>query len=49
MSRTKIGTPAYVYSRAAIDDAQAELHRGLGSLAAHALLCGEVEWKSRDP
>jgi diaminopimelate decarboxylase len=29
----KIGTPAYVYSRAAIDDAQQELHRGLGSLA----------------
>ena len=29
----KIGTPAYVYSRAAIDDAQAELHRGLGSLS----------------
>ncbi len=28
----KIGTPAYVYSRAAIDEAQAELHRGLGSL-----------------
>ncbi len=28
----KIGTPAYVYSRAVIDDAQAELHRGLGSL-----------------
>jgi diaminopimelate decarboxylase len=28
----KIGTPAYVYSRAAIDDAQAELHRGLASL-----------------
>ncbi len=28
----KIGTPTYVYSRAAIDDAQAELHRGLGSL-----------------
>jgi diaminopimelate decarboxylase len=28
----RIGTPAYVYSRAAIDDAQAELHRGLGSL-----------------
>ena len=28
----QIGTPAYVYSRAAIDDAQAELHRGLGSL-----------------
>src|SRR5271154_4154262 len=27
----KIGTPAYVYSRTAIDDAQAELHRGLGS------------------
>jgi diaminopimelate decarboxylase len=29
----KIGTPAYVYSRAAIDDAQTELHRGLGSLS----------------
>src|SRR5580693_3180774 len=29
----KIGTPAYVYSRAAIDDAQQELHRGLGSLS----------------
>ena len=29
----KIGTPAYVYSRAAIDDARQELHRGLGSLA----------------
>src|ERR1700739_1856137 len=29
----KIGTPTYVYSRAAIDDAQAELHRGLGSLS----------------
>src|ERR1700733_14192507 len=28
----KIGTPAYVYSRAAIDEAQAQLHRGLGSL-----------------
>src|ERR1700759_920760 len=28
----KIGTPAYVYSRAAIDDAQQQLHRGLGSL-----------------
>ena len=28
----KIGTPTYVYSRAAIDDAEAELHRGLGSL-----------------
>ena len=28
----KIGTPTYVYSRAAIDDAQAQLHRGLGSL-----------------
>src|SRR5580700_8521020 len=28
----KIHTPAYVYSRAAIDDAQADLHRGLGSL-----------------
>ncbi len=28
----KIGTPTYLYSRAAIDDAQAELHRGLGSL-----------------
>src|ERR1700730_12610188 len=29
----KIGTPAYVCSRAAIDDAQQELHRGLGSLS----------------
>src|SRR3984893_1577780 len=29
----KIGTPTYVYSRAAIDDAQQELHRGLGSLS----------------
>jgi diaminopimelate decarboxylase len=28
----KIGTPTYVYSRAVIDDAQAELHRGLGAL-----------------
>lgn len=28
----KIGTPAYVYSCAAIDDAQSDLHRGLGSL-----------------
>jgi diaminopimelate decarboxylase len=28
----KIGTPAYVYSRGAIDDAMNELHRGLGSL-----------------
>jgi diaminopimelate decarboxylase len=28
----KIATPTYLYSRAAIDDAQAELHRGLGSL-----------------
>ncbi len=28
----KVGTPTYVYSRAAIDGAQAELHRGLGSL-----------------
>ena len=28
----KTGTPTYVYSRAAIDDAQAELHRGLGDL-----------------
>jgi diaminopimelate decarboxylase len=28
----KIGTPTYLYSRAAIDDAQAQLHRGLGSL-----------------
>ncbi|HUE44463.1 MAG TPA: diaminopimelate decarboxylase [Candidatus Sulfotelmatobacter sp.] len=28
----KVGTPTYAYSRAAIDDAQAELHRGLGSL-----------------
>jgi diaminopimelate decarboxylase len=29
---SKIGTPAYVYSRGAIDDAQQQLHRGLGSL-----------------
>ena len=28
----KIGTPAYLYSRAAIDDAHRELHRGLGAL-----------------
>jgi diaminopimelate decarboxylase len=28
----KIRTPAYVYSRGANDDAQADLHRGLGSL-----------------
>lgn len=28
----KIGTPTYVYSREAIDDAQEQLHRGLGSL-----------------
>jgi diaminopimelate decarboxylase len=28
----KFGTPAYVYSRAAIDDAHEELHRGLGAL-----------------
>jgi diaminopimelate decarboxylase len=28
----KLGTPAYVYSRAAIDDAHRELHRGLGAL-----------------
>ena len=28
----KIGTPTYLYSRAAIDDAQRELHRGLGAL-----------------
>jgi diaminopimelate decarboxylase len=28
----KIGTPTYLYSRAAIDEAQAQLHRGLGSL-----------------
>jgi diaminopimelate decarboxylase len=28
----KIRTPTYVYSRAAIDDAQADLHRGLGSM-----------------
>jgi diaminopimelate decarboxylase len=28
----EMGTPTYVYSRAAIDDAQGELHRGLGSL-----------------
>src|ERR1700676_2776243 len=29
----KVGTPSYVYSRAAIDDAQTELHRGFGSLS----------------
>jgi diaminopimelate decarboxylase len=28
----KFGTPAYVYSRAAIDDAYQELHKGLGAL-----------------
>jgi diaminopimelate decarboxylase len=28
----KLGTPTYVYSRAAIDDAHHELHRGLGAL-----------------
>jgi diaminopimelate decarboxylase len=28
----KIGTPTYLYSRAAIDDAHRELHRGLGAL-----------------
>jgi diaminopimelate decarboxylase len=28
----RVGTPAYIYSRGAIDDAQQELHRGLGSL-----------------
>jgi diaminopimelate decarboxylase len=28
----KIGTPTYLYSRAAIDDAHRELHRGLGGL-----------------
>jgi diaminopimelate decarboxylase len=28
----KLRTPAYVYSRAAIDDAHRELHRGLGTL-----------------
>jgi nicotinamide riboside transporter PnuC len=28
----KVGTPTYVYSLAAIQDAQAQLHRGLGSL-----------------
>jgi diaminopimelate decarboxylase len=28
----KLGTPTYVYSRAAIDDAHRELHRGLGTL-----------------
>ncbi len=28
----KIGTPTYLYSRAAIDDAHRELHRGLGTL-----------------
>jgi diaminopimelate decarboxylase len=29
----KIGTPAYAYSRAAINGAQQELHRGFGSMA----------------
>src|SRR5256886_16937082 len=29
----KFGTPTYVYSRAAIDDAYKELHRGLGELS----------------
>jgi diaminopimelate decarboxylase len=28
----RLGTPTYVYSRAAIDDAHRELHRGLGAL-----------------
>src|SRR5437879_354705 len=28
----KFGTPTYVYSRAAIDDAYRELHKGLGAL-----------------
>jgi len=28
----KIGTPTYLYSRAAIDDAHRELHRGLGTV-----------------
>lgn len=28
----KLGTPTYVYSRAAVDDAYRELHRGLGDL-----------------
>jgi diaminopimelate decarboxylase len=28
----KLGTPTYVYSRAAIEDAHRELHRGLGNL-----------------
>ena len=28
----KFGTPTYVYSRAAIDDAYMELHKGLGAL-----------------
>src|SRR2546429_8317684 len=28
----KFGTPTYLYSRAAIDDAYKELHRGLGAL-----------------
>src|SRR6266446_6358161 len=28
----KVGTPAYLYSRAAIDDAYKELHKGLGAL-----------------
>jgi diaminopimelate decarboxylase len=28
----KLGTPTYVYSRAAVDDAHRQLHRGLGAL-----------------
>jgi diaminopimelate decarboxylase len=28
----KVGTPTYLYSRAAIDDAYSELHKGLGAL-----------------
>src|SRR5260370_32072635 len=28
----KVGTPTYLYSRAAIDDAYKELHKGLGAL-----------------
>ena len=44
----KIGTPAYVYSRAAIDDAQARTASRAGLAAAHALFCGEIEREPRD-
>jgi diaminopimelate decarboxylase len=37
----EVGTPTYVYSKAAIDEAQQELHRGLGTLPH--LLCFAVK------